>query len=220
MNKLSESTIKLLNKSLQKAIENAAKAKANNEDRKWAIWERKKEYINNQIKYFTRLKNGAEPPKRVFISYTKAKGSEYHQLLKEKLEAEGFTVTDGFNHDPSSRGNVLRNILNQLENSSLYVGIFTKESEIKINGKEFWAPSVWTIEEKGMALGLRKPVLLLVENLIHDDFYRKTTGAFHAFKFNNYEHFKGEIIENVLLHLSIRYHDLIKKSVDINLDVF
>jgi hypothetical protein len=80
----------------------------------------------------------------------------------------------GFMKDPTAHGSVLRNVLGQLRQSSIYLAILTKDIKVQHRGQPRWSPSVWVTEEKGMALGLEKPFVLVVHRDIHEDFWRKT----------------------------------------------
>ena len=70
---------------------------------------------------------------------------------------------------------MLKNVLTQIKQSTVYLGLFTKELEIDdVKGRR-WSPGVWIMEEKGMALGLEKPFVLVIHKDIHDDFWKKTS---------------------------------------------
>ena len=201
--------LKKLKEALQKSIEIASDAK-DTDMAKWARWELRKEYIKSEIINYSKLAYGSSIPKRVFISYTKNNGQEYYNLLKEKLEKEGFTVTDGFQSSTKSAGIVIRSILDQMKSATVYVGIYTKENKIHVKDKEFWTPSVWTIEEKGMALGLNLPVMLIMEEGIHEDFFSKTTGSFEHCITKNAYHFEHNLLEKSYALILAKYLD--KKS--------
>ena len=68
------------------------------------------------------------------------------------------------------------------------------------------------------AAGIR--ALLIVEEDIHDDFFRKTTGVFHHHLFRNLENFKYEIVDEVVIQLGIRYQEMLKKLSNFDSDIY
>jgi hypothetical protein len=138
-------------------------------------WQNRRAFLDNLLKEFRELKSGPVPGKSVFISYSLNSGRVYFDVLSEKLRSAGFEVVTGFQKAPGDRGGVLSRILGQLRRSTVYLGLLTKEMRVKGPRRtEQWSPSVWTMEEKGMALALGKPFVLLVQDGIHTDYWLKT----------------------------------------------
>jgi len=212
--------IKKLREAHNKSIEIASDAK-DYDLTKWARWELRKEYLAKRLNYLSKIaKLGSSIPKRVFISYTKGNGDEYQKILKTELLRREFTVTDGFRFSKETGGVVLRSVLSQMKTASIYIGIYTKENQIDIEGSSYWMPSVWTIEEKGMALGLNMPVLLILEEGIHSSFFSDTTGAFEHCIAENVHHFKSDIVKKASQLTFNKYLDLKKKSGEDEIDMF
>ena len=125
-----------------------------------------------------------------------------HTAIKSTLEKAGFEVVDGFKKADGDEGNVLNRVLSQLRASTVYVGLLTKDIEIRDDTGHRWSPGVWVMEEKGMALGMGKPFVLVVHKDIHEDFWRKTAPhRIHVF-FDDSDAYKHtrEIVEAVQEH--------------------
>lgn len=116
----------------------------------------------------------------VFIAYSNSSGKRYYEVAKRIAEEQGFQVIDGFTRNMEE--SVLKGVLSSIGVASLFLGILTPEYKIgpleaNSSGQDpsQTAPSVWVIEEKGMALALAKPTKLLIQETVHDDFWRRTT---------------------------------------------
>jgi hypothetical protein len=132
-------------------------------------------FLDNLLVEFGERKIGRIPSKSVFVSYSKETGGYYFDQLRPRLEAIGFEVVTGFQKALGDRDIVLTRILNQLRRSTVYLGLLTKEMRVKgPDNRNQWSPSVWTMEEKGMALALGTPFVLLVQEGIHNDYWLKT----------------------------------------------
>lgn len=147
------------------------------------------------------------PDRSVFISYSLSSGTTYFEVLKSFLEAAGFDVITGFQKADGDKGFLLPRVMLQLKRSTIYVGLLTKEMPVKgPQGQEHWSPSVWTMEEKGMALVLGKPFILLVQDGIHDDYWVKTAGERVHFKFTRRN--SKAVIREVVDAVKDRYREL------------
>ena len=120
---------------------------------------------------FQNLDNPVQSNDKIFISFSKEKGEPYYVALSNKLKEYNFEAINGFQDSSDEKEDLLRNVLSQIKDSSFYVGILTKEIELEICDEEqnCFSPSIWTMEEKGMAFGLGKPFLLLIQKGIHKD---------------------------------------------------
>ncbi|MEK6372879.1 MAG: hypothetical protein AABO58_09295 [Acidobacteriota bacterium] len=145
-------------------------------------WEARSRYLHTLYSEFRTLADDIEG-KVVFISYSVQSGEIYFKHMEELLRQSGFTVVTGFRSHPGDKSNVIKRVRAQIGRSAVYLGILTKEMQVRLSNvkrgrhreDEYrWTPSVWTMEEKGMALALDKPLVLMVENGIHDDFWLKT----------------------------------------------
>lgn len=160
-----------------------------------------------------RLQNEAQPsdPPTLFISYSRSSrdtASHYYARAESAAKSLGFEVHSGFRRTLDT--NVLRAVRSAISDASTFLAIMTPE--IRIAGEpETYAPSVWVVEEKGMALGLNKPFRMLVHRSVHQDFWMRTTpgSLHHVF---DHESFDRDL-ENALEALLRRHHELQLASV-------
>jgi predicted nucleotide-binding protein len=138
-------------------------------------WEQRRALLDDEIRSIQMLEEGTDLPRTVFISYSTTSGNMYFSRLKQLLTEAKFDVVTGFDDIQGSEGNILKTVLKQLARSTFYIGILTKEIKVDQGRNARWSPGVWIMEEKGMALALGKPFLLMVHKEIHDDFWKKTT---------------------------------------------
>jgi len=179
----------------------------------------KKTDLEMRAKYLTSLRRTLADSERqldsqsVFISYSKRSCGLYFKDAKEIAERFDFQVVTGF--DRQKGENVLSEVIRTISSASVFLGILTPDYQIKsINDNDGMktAPSVWLIEEKGMALALGKPFRLLVHESVHQDFWLRTTpGVLHT-RFTD-ENFK-EKTEEAIEALAIRYDELFLKELE------
>lgn len=202
------STIKMLKEARNKVISRAAAAeRLGNIDEK-VRWEQRRTVLDEELVRIQML-GGDLPPKRIFISYSTNSGLNYFQFLKKLLEESNFEVVDGFRETRGTEGNVLKMVLRQLKESTLYLAILSKEIRVQHGRHSRWAPGVWVSEEKGMALALEKPFLLLINQEIHDDFWRKTTPEKHHVFFADSDFHQRA--EEVVTQANDRYDEYLLK---------
>ena len=96
------------------------------------------------------------PRRTVFLSHRFAE-NEYVDGLTRLLENEGFTVSIG---SPVNTY-VSQAVLQRISEANYFVCLMTRDKE-KADGN--YTTSPWVLEEKGAALALKKPVVLLVEH--------------------------------------------------------
>lgn len=179
-------TIPLLKSAERTAIKRALEAKDKKQFHEKAKWESRRRYISLLLKEFETLKNtGSSIPQIVFLSYSVKTGVIYYKHLEGLLKERGFDVITGFQKAGDDEGNVLKRVLRQIEKSTIFFGILTKEHKIQTNEGSKWSPGVWTVEEKGMALAMGKPFVLMVEKGVQDDFWKKTAPHRIHFRFDN-----------------------------------
>lgn len=138
-------------------------------------WTDKVAFLDAQIRQFQVLADGGPVPPRIFISYSKQNGTRYFVHVKKLLTEFGYEVVTGFDDAKEGQGQVLKNVLEQLKRSTVYLGILTKDVKIETPGAPRWSPAVWVMEEKGMALGLEKAFVLLVDEDMDPDSWQKTS---------------------------------------------
>jgi len=112
---------------------------------------------------------------RAFVSYHKTDGAAYYETLKAAFEKRKFEAVSGFDVIP---GEVIvaDKVLHRLRTSAVYVGILTPDVPTA-DGRG--APSIWTLEERGMAIALKKPFVLMVHHKVHSSFVSTSRGYLH-----------------------------------------
>lgn len=171
-------------------------------------WESRRAFLDELILLFTKMKEGYRPQKRVFISYNVRTGGLLFGNIKKELEGSGFEVLTGFQESEGDQGNVLERVMRQLKKSTIFLGIFTKDTEvIGEKGEHQWAPSVWSIEEKGMALALGKPFVIMIEEGIHQIFWSKTTPHKVHYLFNSSN--ITDVCHTIIQVVNDRYSDIL-----------
>jgi hypothetical protein len=166
---------KVLRSARSTAIDEAASAKTRQDYQDKVSWESRRAFLDQLSAEFASLGEDASD-KVVFVSYSVTSGTERFTRIEPLLKERGFEVTTGFRPHTGDNDNVLKRVQSQLKRSTVYFGLLTKELEVRVPNSSEWrfSPSVWTMEEKGMALALQKPFVLLVEAGIHEDFWKKT----------------------------------------------
>lgn len=145
-------------------------------------WDLRRAYIDEKI---AELSGFGKFPQRVFISYSQQTGVYQYNFIKQLLMEKKFDIVDGFMRHEGDDGYVLKRVTLQLSSCSIYVCILTCEEEVETKAGKKFIPSVWTIEEKGMALGLQKPFVLLADERIDKKYWIKTTPDKLHFIFNS-----------------------------------
>lgn len=181
----SKSILKVILSSRHQVVERAKAASASGEIIEKVEWHNRREFLDSLHDQF-KERQGVPPYKRVFVSYSASSGMHYYKIAKKKLEEFGFDIRTGFDPAEGDKGMILSRILNQIRDSTVYLGILTKEMRVldDLRGDQ-WVPSVWTIEEKGMALALSKPFVIMVHEDIHKDFWLKTLPHHVHWAFND-----------------------------------
>ena len=213
-------TLDILESARSKALLEIARASASGNMVLKVEWQRRMSFIEGLRDDFVRWREeGGVPPKRVFVSYSKNRGGasvpgEYiFQKLKGALERHHLEVVTGFERTEGDHGEVLSRVLGQLNRSTVFVGIFTKAIKTLSAGKEVWAPGVWLMEEKGMALALRKSFVWMVEEGIDFGYWFKTTptNVFVMFNASNLE----EKIDEVVVEVKNRYKEELERFISV-----
>lgn len=148
------------------------------------------------------------PHQSVFISYSPNSGQHYFEIAAEIAGRYGFEVITGFQKPEAE--NVLQVVLEAIKEASVFLSILTPEYGIRrLQGarEPRTAPSVWLIEEKGMALALGKPFRLMIEESVHSDYWKRTTPEKLQTKFTmlNFEK-QADVAIRALYQ---RYHELL-----------
>lgn len=112
--------------------------------------------LDRAMSLVTPKKLAPTPQRTVFLSHRFAE-NEYVDGLTLLLKNEGFTVLTG---SPANTY-VSQAILQRIAEADYFVCLMTRDKE-KVDGN--YTTSPWLLEEKGAALALKKPVVLLVEH--------------------------------------------------------
>jgi len=204
-------TIDLLKEAESTAIKRALEARDNNQYSEKIKWESRRKYITRELRKYENLIIGSSVPPTVFISYSANTGLVYYKYMEKNLKERGFDVLTGFQRNEDDQSMVLKRVLKQIGRGTVYLGILTKEHKIQTGEEIKWSPVVWTVEEKGMALALEKPFVLMIENGVHDDFWKKTTPERVHFVFDkeNFYRIAFEVIDDIVE----RYHEAMKRAL-------
>ena len=220
---LLEETIVMLDRARQNTVNKAVEYDNKGEFKKKNSWMLKKKYYENLLKEVKNDFRKTKYPRSVFISYSKSH-KDYFEFIKGKLEEKGFEIITGFERREGTRGNLLKKVLKNLSLSSIYLGIFTAELQVidivdkesdyrsrktKLKDiEEKWAPNVWTVEEKGMALALGMPFVLIVSEEIHENYWKKTTPGKDHIIFNSESDFYRKKADEAVDEIVDRYTEL------------
>jgi hypothetical protein len=98
--------------------------------------------------------------KVVFLSYRFA-DADYAQGLIDLLNQQGFEVWTGRNAADS----IAKEVLKRISESDFFVSLITRDA-LKADGT--YTSSPWLLEEKGAALALGKPLVLMIEDGVTD----------------------------------------------------
>lgn len=99
-------------------------------------------------------------PRSVFLSYRFAE-HDYVNGLTRLLQENGFEVITG----TSSNTYVSQSVLGRIRQANFFLSLMTRADE-KVDGT--FTTSSWLLEEKGAALALGKPLVLMVEEGVVD----------------------------------------------------
>lgn len=207
-------TISKLKDARRLVIGKAVQAKKERNYKEKIRWELRREYIKKQIDEIEGVNKFSN---RVFISYSKSSGEIQYQLVKKMLEKNEFEVTTGFDPIEKDEGIILKRVIKQLKSSSFYIGILTREEEVIAKNKSKWIPSVWVIEEKGMALALQLPFALLIDERIDKKYWIKTTPDKLHYLFN--ESSFCSIAKLAVKHIIDRFEEIYIKGISYDLSV-
>lgn len=125
----------------------------------------------------------------VFLSYSfNERDKELVSGFIDLLSASDFHVVTG---EKNPIGSLSKSIIGKIRNSSIFVVVMTKRDP-KENSK--YTTSSWLLEEKGVAIALNKPCLMLVEEEIDDSEIGGIQGDDQRLHFNR-NNFLGKVAE-------------------------
>lgn len=127
---------------------------------------------------------------RVFLSYSYRPDDEVlSNGLAQLLQSKGFNVIKG---KSDSLGSIKDSIVKQIKSCRYFLSIMTIRQQITNN--EF-STSSWFLEEKGVAIGAGKVVILMVEEGISEDFFGTMQGDTQRFHFSRSKDYMLKCIE-------------------------
>jgi hypothetical protein len=110
-------------------------------------------------------------PRSVFLSYSFDDSSEkLARRFRELMTGHGMKVRDGH---VEGMGSLSGHILKCIKESAVFVGILTPRAD---GARATDGTSGWVMEEKGAAVALGKAVLLLGDESIAEDAFRRLSG--------------------------------------------
>jgi len=180
-------------------------------------WEQRAKYYEKLLARFTSREDGLEIPRRAFVSYSKNSATMHYKAVRNYLEKDGFDVKDGFQDHKKAEGKVLKTVLNQMRTCSLFIGILTQEYQYNHTGKMRWSPSIWSLAEIGMAISIGIPYILLVQEEIHEDCWRKVSPEKVHFHFND-DDFDNKCIEMIEMANNLFNAYAIRKGRTLNIE--
>lgn len=148
------------------------------------VSEHRAQYARRLVRRLEARSTRQHVPKCVFVSYSKNTGERQFSTVRRLLSGSGWDVATGFDRQKGDQANVLTRVLRNLGRATVFLGIFTKEYS-QGRGKKRGVPSIWTVEEKGMALSRELPIVLLVHDSVNDDYWKKTTPERVHFRFTD-----------------------------------
>ena len=202
------STLKILRDARKRVIRRAVQAERAGDAAGKVNWELRRAALDRELERLRQLSNPGGTPRRLFVSYSVKSGLRYFRCLETLLTKSGFEIRTGFQDSRGTDGNVLKIVLSQLHASNFYLGILSKEIPVQHHDGPRWAPGVWVSEEKGMALAVEKPFLLMIHRDIHEAFWQKTTPdkAHVFFDDDNFE----KMAEETVARVAMRFEELLR----------
>jgi hypothetical protein len=135
-------------------------------------------YLDRLLEQLERDELLASTP-QLFVSFSREHGEGYAEKVRALAPSFGFEHVTGF--DDRRAPNVLSAVRTSIDRSSVFLAIMTPETAMSTRPtgagsvREVFAPSVWVVEEKGMALALNKPFRMLVHEAVAEEFWQRTT---------------------------------------------
>jgi hypothetical protein len=113
---------------------------------------------------------------RIFLSFAGKGQTLVKDVIRSlrKTPVPGSDQTFGVENGMKIEGDplVLAHIRERIEPCFVFLGIMTREYQLGGSSEGQYAPGAWVLLEAGMAASLDLDVLFLIENGIHDSFWR------------------------------------------------
>lgn len=176
--------LRLLADTRETLINEAVQAKSRSREFEKQQLTNRRIVIDHFIRKFEKFATGRALPKRVFIAHSERNGTEHKMQLAQMLTNEGFDVVTGFDDAPTVQENVLKKVLKHLNSVSVFLGILTPD-DLADSANRIYAPSVWVTEEKGMALALELPYVLVIDDRVGAQYWQKTVPGQEHYIYNS-----------------------------------
>lgn len=195
---------KLLAEKREELISEAVVARSQGREREKQQLTNRRVVIDHLIRRFEKFSTGRAIPKRVFVAFADRNGRALKNLLAKLLGKEdgGFSVVTGFDDPTTPQENILKKVLTHLNNVSVFVGILTPDVLVDAQ-HDTYAPSVWVTEEKGMALALGLPYLLLIHEKVDAHHWEKTARGQEVYRFTDKN--KAEVFEKAVKAIVVKW---------------
>ncbi len=127
---------------------------------------------------------------QVFLSYSYQPEDEILSSgMVQLLESKKFHVVKG---KSDSLGSIKDSIVNQVMSCKYFLSIMTRRKKVQ---KETFATSTWFLEEKGLAIGAGKTIVLMIEEGISEEFFGTMQGDIQRFHFNRSTNFMAKCLD-------------------------
>ena len=163
-------------------------------------------------KQLKKIESNLAPRKTMFLSFASTANKRYIAYIRKKAKDYSFEVKDAY-EDYDGNERIISNVIQGISECFFFLGVMTPRPDFKIvtdNGSdEKFFPSIWVIEEKAIALALKKRFRLLVDNDIHQDAWLTVDAGRlgHRFTESNFE----RRADRVLSVLDREYKEYIEK---------
>lgn len=136
-----------------------------------------------------RIQNRLRQP-AVFLSYAKKSGAELANDIRKTIRKtvapavnRNFELKTGFSRKGEPK--VVNHIISEIEQCSIFVGVLTKEYEVKPQRGEGggFIPGAWVLLEAGMAIELDLSIIYFVEKEVRRDFWLDQLGDWRHVEF-------------------------------------
>lgn len=136
---------------------------------------------------------------KVFLSYSyRPEDEALSNGLAELLINKGFVVIKG---KSDSLGSIKDTIVRQIRECRYFVAVMTKRQPVD---ETKYTTSSWFLEEKGVAIGAERTIVLMIEDGIGDEFFGKLQGDIQRFHFNRSTTFMSKSLEVASLMIKDR----------------
>lgn len=149
--------------------------------------------------------------KTLFLSYSTSIEENHLSYIKNRASFHDFHIKDAY-ADYNSDPKIIANVRQGIEECFFFLGVLTPRKDLRIienNGDIKYMPSIWLIEEKGMALAMAKRFRLLIDKNVHEAAWRSVNAETLHYFFDE-TNFR-ENVDKVLDSLNREYKNYLKE---------